>query len=184
MSDTKALNTHNIQLLNDLYSEDPHFSNIVKVRLAFLNRIKDLFIEDINLEWQIHFSATHRSSNCVRIVLKDLQSKFAFYYQIPLLQRFELHLYLGNNTFNFFEAHPFLIKKNVMRADEYKVKATTQILPHLDLSSRKVNFQRAFMEESLPLENLMESQIYRKLNQAFGQFNEALFNIINSKWML
>ncbi len=184
MSDITLLNSENIENLGQLYIDDPHFNTIVKPRILFLNKLQDLFIEESNLSWQINYSPTHRSSNCVRITLKDAQKKFAFYYQIPLLQRFELHLYLGNNTFNFFEAYPFLIEKEVMKEDEYKVKATTQILPHMVLSLRSTNYQREFMDENLTLNAILDSNIYKNISNAFNQFNEALFNIIHSKWLL
>jgi len=184
MSEKIILSDNTIDQLCEQYKDDPHFSSIALPRLRLINKLNIFFVDHNQLVWEIVYSPINKATNCVRIHLNDAQNRFAFYYEIPLMQRFDLHLYLGNNTFNFFEAHPLLIEKGVITKDEYTIKATNHTLPHFDLNIPKARYDRALLEDDVTLDMVRESQIYINTKNAFLKFNESLFNIIHAKWML
>ncbi|MCU4174986.1 hypothetical protein [Carboxylicivirga sp. N1Y90] len=185
MSETLSFTAQSIDKLALQHKDDVHFTQIVKRRLIFLLKIKEVHSSVKDIEWTINYSPVNKGNNSIRITLNDPRNKFAFYYNIPLLQRFHLQLYLGNNTFNFFEAHPLLIEKGVMKDDEYEVKATINTLPHLLLSKNSTRYELNLLEEKLTDNSSIESsKINQSIESAFRQFNQALFNIINTKWLL
>lgn len=184
MSNHTPLTAEHIDLLYRECKVDPHFESIVLPRLLFLNKLKELFTNENQLEWKLLYSPVNKSSNCIRISLKDPNEKFAFYYEIPLMQRFDLFLFLGNNTFNFFEAYPLLLSKEVMQEGDYKIKATSRVLPHLDLNIPRANFERPLLNQNVSLDEINNSQIFKNISMAFNKFNAPLFNIIHSKWLL
>lgn len=184
MSEKLQLTTENIEKLKLEYEFDDHFSSIALPRIAFLNKLKDLFIEHEKLNWELHYSPVHKASNCVRVVLNDPSDKFAFYFEIPLMQRFDLLLFLGNNTFNFFEAYPLLLSKGVFAEGDYKVKATSRILPHMDINTPRARYEYELLSEQTKVNEILNSQIYKNVLAAFDKFNTPLFNIINAQWIL
>nr|WP_321408925.1 hypothetical protein [uncultured Carboxylicivirga sp.] len=167
MSEKLILSDSAIDQLCEQHKEDPHFATIALPRLRLLNKLQVFFIDEARLIWEIVYSPINKATNCVRIHLNDPNERFAFYFEIPLMQRFDLHLYLGNNTFNFFEAHPLLIEKKVIEKDEFEVKATNHTLPHLDLNVPKARFERPLLEEEITLDSVRESQIYSNVSKAF-----------------
>jgi len=185
MSEMIDLSAESIDKLAEQYQDDVHFKHIAWPRLVFLLKIKALHSDMEHIEWSINYSPVNKANNSIRIQLQDPRGKFTFYYNIPILQRFQLQLYLGNNTFNFFEAHPLLIKKGVMQDDEFEIKATINTLPHLILSKNITRYDLDLLKEGIVDTNKIEgSKVSRCIDMAFEQFNEALFNIINAKWLL
>lgn len=185
MSEVLDFTSESINNLCIQNKDDVHFTHIVKPRLMFLLKIKELHSNFRNFKWFIRYSPVNKGNNALCIQLTDPRDKFAFYFNIPLLQGFQLQLYLGNNTFNFFETHPLLIEKGVMRKDEYEVKATSNTLPHLILSNKSTRYQLDLIEDcNIEDIKIKDSKINQCLENAFKQFNQALFNIINTKWLL
>jgi len=160
------------------YADDAHFSNIVLPRLRVLLAVQKEM--NSNLIWTLNYSATNRMENCLNISLPDERQKFHFYYSIPLGLRLSIHLYLGDNTFNFFEAHPFLIKQGVISTDEYKVEATINTLPHLVLTQRSDKYEQALLNKTdFSSQELKNSTLYKALQKAFEKFNPVLTQIID-----
>jgi hypothetical protein len=92
---------------------------------------------------------------------------------------------LGDNTFNFFEAHPLLLEKGVIKEGEYPVDATMNTLPHLMLSSRKDKFEmKSLNSQVLDEDEVKQSALYQLLKQAFEKFNTPLFEIIKGTYQL
>ncbi len=96
-----------------------------------------------------------------------------------------MHLYLGDNTFNFFEAHPLLIQQGVIAEDEYAVAATVNTLPHLVLSGRGYRYETSLLTTAgYETEALQQSRLYILLKDAFDKFNKGLFSIIDGTYRL
>ncbi|MBI9062730.1 MAG: hypothetical protein JEZ14_12155 [Marinilabiliaceae bacterium] len=186
MSEKLELSSESINALVSKYHYSDHFVTIVEPRLRSLLHIKDVLPETAQLEWTIVYAPVNKGGNCVQLSLIDPRKKFHFSYVIPLLHKFELNLFLGDNTFNFFEAHPLLIEKEVIQESDYKIAATLNTLPHLKLASATRSFDRVLLEakESPSIEAIKDCQIYRAISQAHLQFTTPLYKIINGEWML
>jgi len=180
MSDPIALSSGNIDELANIYAEDDHFLSIVLPRLKYIDAVRQSFGKEGLLEWKIKYSPVNRSASCVRISLFDKQKKFHFYYEIPLSIGLHIHLYLGDNTFNFFEAYPLLIEHGTMLKDEFLVEATVNTLPHLVLTGKKEKYEQAILRKDDYSQQLIsESKLYNLLEQFFSRFNKVLYQIID-----
>jgi len=186
MSEKLELSIESINALVSEYHYSDHFVTIVEPRLRSLLYIKDALPETEQLKWTIVYSPVNKGGNCVQLSLIDPRKKFHFFYVIPLLHKFELNLFLGDNTFNFFEAHPLLIEKEVIQESDYKIAATLNTLPHLKLAPATRSFDRVLLEakESPSIEAIKDCQIYRAISEAHHHFTTPLYKIIKGEWML
>ena len=186
MSEKLELSSESINLLASKYHYSDHFVTIVEPRLRSLLYIKDVLPETKLLEWNIVYAPVNKGSNCVHLSLIDPRKKFHFFYVIPLLHKFELNMFLGDNTFNFFEAHPLLIEKGVIQESDYKIAATLNTLPHLKLAADVRSFDRVLLKaKQIPsVEDIKECHIYRAIAKAHHRFTARLYKIINGGWML
>jgi len=186
MSEKLELSSKAINSLVSKYHYSDHFVSIVEPRLRSLLYIKDVLPETELLKWNIVYAPVNKGGNCVQLSLIDPRKKFHFFYVIPLLHKFELNLFLGDNTFNFFEAHPLLIEKEVIQESDYKISATLNTLPHLKLASATRSFDRVLLEENEDpsTDTIKNSQIYRTISEAHQLFTPSLYKIINGEWML
>ena len=156
------------------------FENIALPRLKFINAIKEQLAAHDNLEWNIKLSPVNRAENNVTISLVDDRKKFHFFYVIPLSLRLNVHLFLGDNTFNFFEAHPLLLKASVIKEGEFPVEATMNTLPHLVLTTKADKFEMSNLRKNeLTPDEVKSSSLCQLLEKAFLRFNQPLFDIIN-----
>ncbi len=186
MSEKMKLSHEAIASLAQEYHYSDHFVTIVEPRLRSLLYIKEVLPEADLLDWNILYAPVNKSRNCVQLSLIDPRKKFHFFYEIPLLQKFELNLFLGDNTFNFFEAHPLLMEKAVIEASDFKVSATLNTLPHLKLSPETPAFDRVLLDtKDTPARKQVEdSQMFRTVSKAHQRFTKPLYKIINGEWML
>ncbi|MCT4589176.1 MAG: hypothetical protein N4A71_15240 [Carboxylicivirga sp.] len=179
MSDIYPLNEGTLGELSSRFAEDEHFTNIALPRLKLINAIRKKLVAYKNLEWNIKYSPTNRTENSVRISLFDERKKFHFFYVIPLSLGIQVHLYLGDNTFNFFEAYPLLLNNNVIKEEQFKVDATMNTLPNLVISKGKEKYERQLLEDADKDDEVRASRLYVTLEAAFKIFNDSLFRIIN-----
>ncbi|MBK3517983.1 hypothetical protein [Carboxylicivirga marina] len=179
MSDSLLLNTEGIELLKERFLLDEHFQNIALPRLRLISAVKEQLSGFENLQWKVNYAPVNRSENSVSISLSDPRKKFNFHYVIPLSLRLSVHLYLGDNTFNFFEAYPVLLKNNVIKEDDYKVNATMNTLPHLIVNKGSDKYELELLrKENLLTTDVHQSNLYLLLKSAFERFNSSLFDII------
>ncbi|WP_430815396.1 hypothetical protein [Carboxylicivirga sp. RSCT41] len=185
MSETIILSKEGIGVLSKRFEGNEHFESIALPRLIFINAVRQQLSAHHDLLWNVKFSLVNRSENCVSISLVDDRKKFHFFYVIPLSLRLNVHLFLGDNTFNFFEAHPVLLDKGVFKDGEYPVEATMNTLPHLILNGHSDKFEMGVLHQKvLSGDDVKQSSLYRLLSQAFERFNPALFDIINGTHQL
>ncbi|TRX63192.1 hypothetical protein [Carboxylicivirga sp. M1479] len=185
MSKTVDLSEESLESLQKQLMHDEHFNSIALPRLKMINAIRKQLDDQGQLHWKVKYSPVNRSENSVIISLLDPRKKFHFYYNIPLGLRLQLQLYLGDNTFNFFEAHPLLIKLGVIDEATYPVQATMNTLPHLVLSKRKDAFETSLlMADELSTDAILQSRLYQLLQSVFNKFNAPLQSIINGKHQL
>ncbi|WP_068471584.1 hypothetical protein [Saccharicrinis aurantiacus] len=177
----------NLTQLKEENSWNDHFTITLWPRLLNWLGIIEQFKDYANIEWRLHYTPNNMHSNMLSAHIIDPNKTFNFYFQIPLKQNFQFNLYLGDNTYNFFEIHPFLVHKGVISNSEPKIEATSSILPHLVLSTENSKYQRATLmkinsdnyisiTKNDPLINLLV------LN--FSKFIAPLNKIISGEWQL
>lgn len=136
------LSLDNVLKLKQENDWNDHFKLILWPRILTWLGLKEQFNSLESLDWKIHYTPENMHNNFISMHIKDEKDTFNFYFQVPLVQNLSFNLYLGDNTYNFFETYPLIIKNNLISEDEYKVKATSTILPHLLLSSANHKYSR------------------------------------------
>ncbi len=182
MNNIYLLAQNNIDQLQDLYAGyDDHFNLVAAPRIRLFLKMKEI-INNNHLLWTIKYSPVNKPENEIRASVVDPNKKFHFYFAIPLSQKFELKLFLGDNTFNFFEAHPFLIQKEIIKKDEFNVSATLNTLPHLILSDKIQRIDRTLLESEVKMESVKESELFLLIETMIKRFTPSLVKIVNNEW--
>ena len=181
------LTLENLQLLKEQNDWSDHFNVVVWPRVLFWLGIKEQFKEYTSLDWKIHFTPDNMHNNFISMHIRDDQDVFNFYFQVPLVEKLTFNLYLGDSTYNFFEIHPFLIDRKIIKKDEYQIQATSNILPHLVLSSESTKYDKAVLweiDESSYLKAVANDPIINTLVAGFRKFISPLEKIIKGEWEL
>lgn len=175
--------------LENLYAQNEwsdHFKLVVWPRSLFWLGLKEQF-EDYNLDWKIHFTPENMHNNFISMHVKDAKEVFNFYFQVPLVEKLSFNLFLGDNTYNFFEIQPLLISKGVIKENEFPIKATSTILPHLSLSTANSKYDKGILW-SVNKQNYSEvvknDPLINLLVQVFKKFVPALEKVISNEWSL
>ncbi len=185
MSETFDLSESGLVDLKNAFASDENFSAIAWPRLRLIEALKNKLAVGDALSWKVKYSPVNSAENCVMISLFDARKKFHFYYVIPLGLRLNVYLFLGDNTFNFFEAYPLLIQKGVIQDDEYRVAATNNTLPHLVLSQKTDRYEVSMLaDRKFSDDELQQSALFGMLDGAFKKFNSSLFSIIDGTYQL
>jgi len=171
--------------LKEQNSHSDHFNIILWPRILFWLGLKEHFSDYKNLNWKIHYTPDNMHNNFISMHVRYEKTKLNFYFQVPLVQKFSFNLYLGDNTYNFFDAYPLLNRKGVIKKDEYKIEATSTILPHLVLSTTANKYQQACIyrinEENYSDITKTDPAI-NLLVTSFRKFIPPIEKIINGEW--
>ncbi len=181
------LTLENIQKLKAENDWSDHFNITLWLRLLIWLGLKEQFADKKELKWMIHYTPQNMHNNFVSMHIVDPADKFNFYFQCPLVEKFSLNLYLGDNTYNFFEAHPLLMEKNVFKDGEYPIAATSTILPHLVLSTKVSKYTKDCLyhiDESNYIELTKTDPFINLLTLNFNKFITPIQKIINGEWKL
>ncbi len=182
------LSLENLIELKEKHDYSEHFKLVVWPRALVWLGLKEQFKEFDTLHWKIHYTPENMHNNMISMHIGDPdEQKFNFYFQIPLVQKLSFNLYLGDSTYNFFEIHPLLIEKGVIKKDEIPIQATSTILPHLVLSDSESKYQKAVLwkiNEENYKEQVKNDPLINLLLINFKRFIPPLQNIINGEWML
>ncbi len=181
------LTIENIQKLQEQNDWSDHFNLVVWPRLLVWLGLKDQFLDYKDLNWKVHYTPDNMHNNFVSMHVNDPNQTFNFYFQIPLVQNFSFNLYLGDSTYNFFEIYPKLIEEGVVNDGEFKIQATSTILPHLVLSTPQSKYERKVLMEineknySVLVKN---DPLINLLIWNFNRFIKPLQMIVDGKWSL
>ena len=105
------LNQQNIDKAEELFSSDVNFALTVLPRLKLLYVIKKELKLYNDLCWFFEFDYVNVNQNRVLIeYLPSVNTELALYYEIPLVQKFELRSFLGNSSVHFIDVYNFLIE--------------------------------------------------------------------------
>ncbi len=183
----EELNIENLFKLKEQFSWNDHFKLVVWPRLLYWLGLKEQFLDYSTINWKLHFSPENMHNNFISMHVNDINEVFNFSFQVPLIQNLKFNLYLGNSSYHFFEIYPLLISKNVIRKDEFEIKATSTILPHLVLSSTNSKYNREILwninetNYSLKVKN---DPLINLLTDRFRKFIPAFEKIIRGEWQI
>jgi hypothetical protein len=183
----KNFTLENVKKIKQHNEWNEHFNVILWPRILVWLGLKEQFIDIESIQWKIHYSPDNMNNNMISIHIKDPERVFNFYFQIPLIQKLNFNLFLGDNTYNFFEAHPLLLSNRIIKPNEFPVKASSNILPHLQLSTHvnKYNPQALIKINEINFKQLTKHDaLINMLTYHFKKFIPALENIINGAWHL
>ncbi|GAF02493.1 hypothetical protein [Saccharicrinis fermentans] len=181
------LNLVNVKELKAQNEWSDHFKLVVWPRILFWLGLKELFVDHKQLDWKIHFTPDNMHNNFISMHIVDEKEVFNFYFQVPLVERLSFNLYLGDNTYNFFEIHPALIAKGVIKKEEIEIGATSNILPHLVLSTSNSKYDKRILwdiDEDNYCKLVKYDPIINLLNANFIRFIPPLKKIIDNEWKL
>lgn len=177
-------NLHQLRQQND-WSD--HFNLILWPRILIWLGIKEQFKEYTSLNWMIHYTPDNMHNNFISAHIKDDHNTFNFYFQIPLVEKLSFNLYLGDSTYNFFEIYPILLSKGIIKKDEYKLRATSTILPHLVLSTANSKYEKSTLykiNEKNYLTITQTDPLINLLTVNYKKFIPPLKKIIQGEWLL
>ncbi len=181
------LTIENIQKLREQNDWNDHFNLVVWPRLLIWLGLKAQFEDVEDLSWKVHYTPDNMHNNFVSMHINDPGKTFNFYFQIPLVQNFSFNLYLGDSTYNFFEIYPRIISEGIIKEEEYKIKATSTILPHIVLSTPQSKYERKVLME-INEENyhtmIKNDPLINLLLLNFNKFMKPLQKIISGEWKL
>ncbi len=181
------LTWENAQKLKKENDWNDHFNLVLWPRILIWLGLKEQFADNKNLKWMIYYTPQNMHNNFISMHIIDPSDKFNFYFQCPMLEKFSFNLYLGDSTYNFFEAHPLLLENKIIKEDEYQIGATSTILPHLILSTPNSKYSRDILykiDESNYLEITKNDPIINLLTLNFNKFISPIQKIINGEWKL
>ncbi len=177
----------NIQKLKEDNDWSDHFNLILWPRLLVWLGLKEQFSDYKELSWKIHYTPENMHNNFVSMHIQYPNETFNFYFQVPLVQNLSFNLYLGDNTYNFFEIYPRLISEGIFKEEDYKVAATSTILPHIVLSTPNTKYDRRMLME-ISEENYTEltknDPLINLLILSFNKFIQPLQKVISGEWKL
>ena len=177
----------NIQQLKEQNSWSDHFNIILWPRILVWLGLKEQFSDNQNIKWMIHYTPENMHNNFISMHIIDPNNTFNFYFQVPMVQNLSFNLYLGDSTYNFFEIHPLILNKGVIKKDEYKLEATSAILPHLVLSTPNSKYDRGTLlkiNEENYIELTKTDPLINLLTLNFRKFIPPLQKIITGEWQL
>ncbi len=181
------LTFENIQILKEQNDWSDHFNLVVWPRLLIWLGLKDQFADNNDIKWMVHYTPDNMHNNFVSMHVIDPDETFNFYFQVPLVQNLSFNLYLGDSTYNFFEIYPRIISEGIIKEEEYKIQATSTILPHLVLSTANSKYERKVLME-INEDNYMtivkNDPLINLLILNFNKFIKPLQKIITGEWKL
>ena len=164
-----------------------HFKLVVWPRILFWLGMKELFVDNEQLSWKIHYTPDNMHNNFISMHIVDEKEVFNFYFQVPLVERLSFNLYLGDNTYNFFEIHPVLIANGIIKKDEVEIGATSTVLPHLVLTTSNSKYDKKILwdiHEENYAKLVQHDAIINLLNANFIKFIPPLRRIIDNEWKI
>ncbi len=177
----------NLKKLKEENEWSDHFNIILWPRILNWLGLAELFSEHQEIDWRIHYTPDNMHSNMISAHIIDPNNTFNFYFQIPLKQKLQLNLYLGDSTYNFFEVYPILEHKGIITQSTPPVEATSTILPHLVLSGNNNKYAQEIIraiDETNYSKLVTTDPLINLITKQFNKYIPVLQKIINGEWQL
>ena len=177
-------NKNSIEKAIGLFSANQNFIYTALPRLKALYDIKKEFKNIANLEWSFEFDHVNVNTNRLLISYsQDKSSDFEFYYEIPLIQRFELRVYLAKSSVHFLDIYNFLIEKNIITSNQFILKAEYHTIPHFIINENIKRYNQGILNQYRNEKDfdgeLIDSSIKNEIERGFRIFNPIFSQILN-----
>ena len=179
------LNFQNINKAEELFVSNMNFTCTVLPRLRLLCAIKKELKCYHDLKWSFEFDYVNVNQNRVLIeYLPSVSSELNLFYEIPLVQKFELRSYLGNSSVHFIDIYNFLLEKKRIKEKQFVIHAEYRKIPHFVLNLNVKRYQRPVLNHYLNSKDdsnsLIDEIILEEINRNFDLFNSIFKFIIAS----
>jgi len=179
------LNQQNIDKAEELFSSNPNFKLTVLPRIRLLHTIKKELKSYSDLKWFFEFDYVNVNQNRVIInYLPSANTELALYYEIPLMQKFELRSFLGNSSVHFIDVYNFLIENSFIKEKQFTIRAEYRKIPHFILNLKIKRYQFSILKQysdTLPnLNGPIDELILEEVGNNFDSFNQIFKLIIDN----
>lgn len=179
------LNQQNIEKAEELFSSNMNFSLTVLPRIKLLHAIKKELKTFSDLRWSFEFDYVNISQNRIIIdYLPSVNTELSLYYEIPLIQKFELRSFLGNSSVHFIDVYNFLIEKSFIKEKQFTIRAEYRKVPHFILNLKVKRYQLPVLNQYSDLKpnlnTLIDELILEELSNSLNLFNPIFKLIIHN----
>jgi len=179
------LNQQNISKAEELFASNMNFTCTVFPRIKLLYAIKKELKAYHDLKWSFEFD--HVNINQNRVIIEYLPSaskELALFYEIPLVQKFELRSFLGNSSIHFIDIYNFLIENDRIKENQFSIRAEYRKIPHFILNLKVRRYQLPILNHYSSKKpesgNPIDEMILEELKRNFDLFNPIFKFIIDS----
>ncbi|MGZ2368608.1 hypothetical protein ACXR6G_02330 [Ancylomarina sp. YFZ004] len=179
------LNQQNISQAEESFAYNTNFTITVLPRLKLLYGLKKELKTYSDLKWSFEFN--HVNINLNRIIIEYLPSantELALFYEIPLVQKFELRSFLGNSSVHFIDIYNFLIDNEYVKENQFTIRAEYRIIPHFILNLNVKRYQLPVLNHYSSIKqdsiNPIDDIVLEELKRNFDLFNPIFKFIIDN----
>ena len=174
----------NIEKAIKEFSGNQNFVYTALPRIKAIYAIKKEFKLLSNLEWFFEFDHVNVNNNRVLIHFKNnMSGDFAFYYEIPLIQNFELRVYLAKSSVHFLDIYNFMLDKKMIQENQFPLKAEYHTIPHFIINKETKRFNMGIISKYSDLSeldaNVIDEKIKAEIEKGFDFFNPIFRQILN-----
>lgn len=182
----KAELTHqNIAKAEELFSSNTNFTYTVLPRLKVLYAIKKELKDYHELKWFFEFD--HVNVNQNRVIIEYLPSEntdLNLFYEIPLVQKFEIRSFLGNSSVHFIDIYNFLLERDYIKENQFTIHAEYRKIPHFILNLRVKRYQPPILNCYSSLNqnstDVIDELILNEIKSSLDLFNPLFKSIIDN----
>jgi len=179
------LNQQNISQAEELFASNMNFTLTVLPRIKLLYAIKKELKAYHDFKWSFEFN--HVNINQNRIIIEYLPStnkELALFYEIPLVQKFELRSFLANSSVHFIDIYNFLIENDYIKENQFTIRAEYRKIPHFILNLDVRRYQRPVLNHYSSVKqdsiNPIDHPVLEELKRNFDLFNPIFKHIVDS----
>jgi hypothetical protein len=179
------LNQQNIDKAEKLFLSSPNFKLTVLPRIKLLYAIKKELKNCSDLRWFFEFDFVNVNQNRVIInYLPSLNTELSLFYEIPLIQKFELRSFLGNSSVHFIDVYNFLIENSYIKEKQFTMRAEYRKVPHFILNLKVRRYQLPILNQySDSVKNAnapIDEVIFDEISRNFDLFNPIFKYILDN----
>jgi len=176
------LNKLNIEKASIEFSTNNNFTYTVLPRLRVLYTIKKKLKHLHDLKWMFEFDYVNINQN--RLIIEYLPSvgtDLNLFYEIPLMQKFELRSYLGNSSVHFIDIYNFLLQEKHIEEKQFTIHAEYRKIPHFVLNLRTNRYHKPtlilYSKSGDSFTEQIDEAILEEIKNSFELFN-PIFKLI------
>ena len=179
------LNQHNIDKAENLFLSNLNFKLTVLPRIKMLYALKKELRNFSDLRWSFEFDFVNVNQNRVIIdYLPSANTELSLFYEIPLVQKFELRSFLGNSSLHFIDVYNFLIENSYIKEKQFTIRAEYRKIPHFILNLKVKRYQvpilNQYLDSKTELSAPIDALILEELTSKFNLFNPIFKLIIDN----